>query len=75
MNTHKISWWVWNDMQTPQVLIRRTRHMIGRWGYEATCTCGWKTRTGGAIKAYIQREIQLHKIIGHNDIEEMEVTA
>jgi hypothetical protein len=49
--------------------------MIGRWGYEATCTCGWKTRTGGAIKAYIQREIQLHKIIGHNDIEEMEVTA
>jgi hypothetical protein len=31
-------------------------------GYEASCnTCGWETKTGGAIKAEVKRRIDDHK--------------
>lgn len=55
---HKISWWVWAG----NVKIPRTSHMRGTWGYDATCSCGWKTRSGGAVKQYIQKEIYWHKL-------------
>jgi hypothetical protein len=34
--------------------------------WEATCSCGWETKTGGAIKACITREIEDHKKYDHN---------
>lgn len=42
------------------------RVRLSRWmrptGYDATCSCGWDSRTGGAIRACIQREIYSHKL-------------
>lgn len=42
--------------------IPRTRHMNGRdWGWDAECSCGWRTRTGGAIQERIRDEIRGHR--------------
>ena len=58
-STHKISWFVVVDGK----LIPRTSSMRGQWGYEAKCSCGWETRTGGAVKSYITGEISFHKFM------------
>lgn len=43
-------------------LIPWESSMRGFWpGYEAKCSCGWETRTGGAVKSYIDREVEDHK--------------
>jgi hypothetical protein len=34
--------------------------------WEATCSCGWETKSGGAIKASIQRDVEDHKFFVHN---------
>ena len=34
--------------------------------WEATCSCGWETKSGGAIKASIQRDVEDHKFFAHN---------
>jgi len=56
---HKIRWFVWAGGEK----IPRTSTMRGQWGYDAECTCGWQTRTGGAIKRCIQDEVWFHKHI------------
>ena len=54
---HRISWWVWAG----DGKIRRAATMRGTWGYDATCSCGWETRTGGALERYIRDQIWAHK--------------
>lgn len=56
-DTHKVSWFVYVDGK----LIPRTAAMRGTWGYEAQCSCGWATHTGGAVYRYINTEIRFHK--------------
>lgn len=57
---HRISWWVYTG--NGQERIRRTAKMRGWWpGYDVTCSCGWETRTGGAVRSYVEREVWLHK--------------
>jgi predicted small metal-binding protein len=34
--------------------------------WDVTCSCGWETRTGGAIKASVMRDVISHKIMEHN---------
>ena len=34
--------------------------------WDAKCSCGWESRTGGAIKACVQREVEAHKCDAHN---------
>lgn len=46
------------------VPVRRARWATPAKGFhrfEAECSCGWKTRTGGAIPAAINREIAAHR--------------
>jgi hypothetical protein len=57
---HRITWYVWAGSEK----IRRTARMRGAWGYDVTCSCGWQTRTGGAVKRYITDEIYFHKLFG-----------
>ena len=54
---HRITWWVYAGSER----IRRTAAMRGTWGYDATCSCGWDTHTGGATRGYVQREVDFHK--------------
>lgn len=55
--THRIKWWVYAGGER----IRHTSTMRGTWGYDATCSCGWDTRTGGAVRRYVQDEVDTHK--------------
>lgn len=60
------------------VLVRRTRYMTPSKGfhrYEAECSCGWRTRTGGAIPAAIQRDINAHNAAAHAHPASPAVTA
>lgn len=45
--------------------MRNTQGFIHN-AYDVECSCGWKTNTGGAIKAYINSEIWDHKFYDHN---------
>ena len=54
---HRIRWFVYSGGE----LIPREATMRGAWPYEARCSCGWETRTGGAVRSFIEREIADHK--------------
>lgn len=57
-----IKWfWVASDGSK----FRNNRGFIGN-AWDATCSCGWESRTGGAIKASVQRDVETHKIVEHN---------
>ena len=56
---HRISWWVYAGRER----IRHTATMRGQWGYDATCSCGWDTKTGGATRRYVADEVWFHKHI------------
>jgi hypothetical protein len=63
MSEHKIKWWVYaTDGLGGREKIRHSNSMCGPWGYEASCSCGWETRSGGAIRAYIRKEVYWHKL-------------
>jgi hypothetical protein len=34
--------------------------------FDVTCSCGWETSTGGAVRSYIQDKVDLHKVYVHN---------
>jgi hypothetical protein len=38
--------------------------------WDAECSCGWITRTGGAIKTSVLRDVENHKIFEHNYMRE-----
>ena len=64
---HRISWWAyaWNNEGKTEVLPR-TRSMKAREGWrswDVVCSCGWKSRTGGALESYIKREIRIHRLL------------
>lgn len=65
----RIRWWVYTgerDADGRAVRIPRTATMRGRWpGYDAECSCGWESATGGAIRAYIERQVWMHKRLDH----------
>lgn len=62
---HRITWWVYTGNGSER--IRRTAAMRGQWpGYDVTCSCGWETRTGGAVRSYIASEVHFHKWLAEN---------
>lgn len=58
---HQIRWFVYVG-DHPRTLIPREASMRGQWDYEARCSCGWETRTGGALRRWIQQKIEAHKL-------------
>jgi hypothetical protein len=66
---HRITWYVWaSNADGDRAKLRHTASMRGRWtGWDATCKCGWQSRTGGAIKASVQRDVWDHKLDVHLD--------
>lgn len=55
---HRIRWYVWSC----GVRMPHEATMRGTWGWDAECSCGWETRTGGATRGYVRREVWLHKV-------------
>jgi hypothetical protein len=60
---HRIRWYARTTpcAEYPDGLIPRNRHMDDRyWGWDAECSCGQRTRTGGAIAARIREAAHDH---------------
>lgn len=63
---HRVAWFVYTgarDENGHPERIRRTATMRGTWpfGYDVTCSCGWETTTGGAVRSSVEAEVHLHK--------------
>ncbi len=57
-SSHRIRWYVVVDGQR----IPKTSAMRGAWpGYDATCSCGWDSKTGGALRPRVAEAIADHK--------------
>lgn len=56
-NQHRITWLVYAGEE----LIPHTSAMRGQWDYEARCSCGWETHTGGAVRRYVAEKVSDHK--------------
>ncbi len=59
-DTHRMTWWAIVP-QTRERIRRNARMNGGDWGWDVTCSCGWETRTGGAIEAEVRRQIADHR--------------
>lgn len=59
--THRITWWVYAGIGAGRERIRRTSTMRSTWDYDATCSCGWDSRTGGALERAVREALQDHK--------------
>jgi len=60
---HRISWFVYASNGSRSERLRRTATMRGRWdGWDAECSCGWGTHTGGAIKERVWEAVIDHKL-------------
>lgn len=62
---HRIKWYVYTggtDANGRPERIRREASMRGTWpGYDAECTCGWESRTGGAVRQHVADRVAAHK--------------
>jgi hypothetical protein len=54
---HRITWWVYAGDER----IRYQSTMRGQWGYDATCECGWDSRTGGGVERWVTELVNEHK--------------
>jgi len=62
--THRISWYVWTSGHSgPAEKMRHTASMRGTWGWDAECSCGWGSHTGGATRSSVERDVWRHKHI------------
>jgi hypothetical protein len=58
----QIKWFVWAGGE----MFPKEASMVSYPGYDFECSCGFKSATGGAIKACIKREIREHKFYAHD---------
>ena len=54
---HRAAWWVYAGSER----IRHNAIMRGAWGYDVTCSCGWDSRTGGAVRRYVREQLDDHR--------------
>jgi hypothetical protein len=58
---HRITWWVWGWGPQGSYKIRHNARMRGTWGWDAECSCGWQSRTGGATRRSVEQYVWNHK--------------
>jgi hypothetical protein len=58
----QIKWFVYSMNEK----MRYISTMVGFRAWDATCSCGWESKTGGAIRASVLRDVDAHKIFAHN---------
>ena len=57
-----IKWFVYAGEEK----IRHNSTMRGTWGYDAECSCGYETKTGGGVRAWVANMMEDHKRQEHN---------
>ena len=55
--------WFW--VTTGGTKYRNSKGFIHN-AWDVVCSCGWESRSGGAIKASIQRDVDRHKWLSHD---------
>lgn len=58
----QIKWFVWTGGE----MFPRESNMRYFRGFDAKCSCGWETKTGGAIQAYVKKQVDNHKWLEHD---------
>jgi hypothetical protein len=61
---HQITWFVCVPGRDGSGRLDRIRHnatMRGTWGWDAACSCGWDSRTGGATRRCVDNRVWDHK--------------
>jgi hypothetical protein len=58
----KIKWIVWHGNQKEY----RSKEVMWGQGYDFECSCGYESRSGGAIFTQIQKEVYEHKLYVHD---------
>lgn len=54
---HAITWFVYAGGER----MRHQSTMRGFNAWDATCSCGWETRTGGGVRSWVQELVTDHK--------------
>ena len=67
---HRITWWVYAGDER----IRSQKSMRGAWGYDATCECGWDSKTGGGTAVSVGRAVNDHKADAATPVDTMQIT-
>jgi hypothetical protein len=62
---HRMKWYAWAGGER----MRHTATMRGQWGWDAECSCGWKSRTGGAVKSYVDDLVWEHRFFAERGLE------
>lgn len=57
MTDHRVRWFVVVDGER----LPRQATMRGTWGYDATCSCGWDSRTGGGTERHVRELVANHR--------------
>jgi len=60
---HRATWFVWAG----GVRMRRTSKMMGTWGHDVTCSCGWDSKTGGATRLSVEDALFDHRLSEQTD--------
>jgi hypothetical protein len=58
----QIKWFVYSMGEK----MRHNSTMRGTWGWDAECSCGGESKTGGAIRSSVATDVEMHKRIAHN---------
>jgi hypothetical protein len=58
----QIKWFVYAGGEK----IARVSTMRGRWDWDASCSCGWESKTGGGVYSWVKDLVETHKIQEHN---------
>ena len=45
---------------------RMVKGLIGNTAWDATCSCGWESRTGGGVKSWLDQMVFEHKYYDHD---------
>lgn len=61
MKAHSVRWFAYSGPYGEKEPLRKGQKLIGI-GYDVTCKCGWESKTGGAIKASVQRDLLAHRL-------------
>lgn len=64
MREHRARWYVYaGPAGGPFGKIPHNSKMRGSWwGYDVTCSCGWESRTGGAVRRYVADKLDDHRL-------------
>ena len=58
----QIKWFVYSMGEK----FPKQSNMSGFNAFDVACSCGWESRTGGAIFRCVKEEVEMHKAIEHN---------